>query len=79
MARGIDGYDIFQDERDREAFLQRLGGKAHQALWGPGGRRGGVGRAVRPGRNCPSRFPVQGLCLRIQVVDAGAGVCFTWR
>ncbi len=24
MARGIDGYDIFQDERDREAFLERL-------------------------------------------------------
>ncbi len=24
MARGIDGYDIFQDEGDREAFLERL-------------------------------------------------------
>ena len=26
MGRGIDGYDIFQDERDREAFLERLAG-----------------------------------------------------
>ncbi|WP_025321392.1 transposase [Deferrisoma camini] len=24
MARGIDGYDIFQDEKDRETFLERL-------------------------------------------------------
>ncbi|WP_025321168.1 transposase [Deferrisoma camini] len=26
MARGIDGYAIFQDERDRKAFLERLAG-----------------------------------------------------
>ncbi|WP_169709391.1 transposase [Deferrisoma camini] len=31
MARGIDGYAIFRDERDREAFLERLAGVVERA------------------------------------------------